>query len=210
MDRNKFLQRDTCWLVEEGVFRREIDEITGIHSIVDLNMGRASFLKSGDLPCSTQRMLINIDFYDTFSFPQYVNKNGDVLKVYAPRMFIEHISGIVDKLVAGSLYHWSREFCFSLPQYMAGASNHIDFWWDTENDFYIFFGEENENLVLEAQKAMRQRHSEVEVGDWDKLSEIYSLANQDLDEEAKAFLRPKKSKLIKRLVRVLELHAQDC
>lgn len=198
------LQRHRCKLVQSGKFKDDIEEITGRKSIVDLNyMGSAEF-EWGALPQSTQRMLTNIDFYDIFTFPQYVNAQGEPLMIYAPKMFIEHISGIVDELATGKNYHL-QERC-TLPAYLKGERSYEDFWWDIENDFYIFFGDQKRDLVLAAQKAMREKSiNEVEVGNWNKLSEYYSLVNQDLNDEAKEFLRPKKSKLVNRLVRTLML-----
>ena len=198
------LSRHKCWLVQSGVFKDDIEEINGRNSIVNLNyMGSAEF-EWGALPQSTQRMLTNIDFYDVFPFPQYENTKGEPLMVYAPKMFIEHIAQIVDELAQGKNYRL-KERC-TLPEYLKGERtyNYANFWWDIENDFYIFFGEEKKELVLEAQRSMRERSiNEVEVGDWDKLSEYYSLVNQDLSEEAKEFLKPKKSKLARQLVKTL-------
>lgn len=51
---------------------------------------------------------------------------------------------------------------------------------------------------------MRQRSlGDVEVGDWDELSEYYYLENEDLNDEAKEFLKPKKVELINSLVKTL-------
>ena len=201
------LTRHRCWLVQSGISKNNNEEITGINSIIDLNyMGSAEF-EWNALPQSTQRMLTNIEFYDVFTFPQYVNGNGEELMVYAPRMFIEHIAEIVENLANGSLNGNLKEWC-NLSDYLKGkerAYKHANFWWDIENDFYIFFGKEKKELVLEAQRAMRERSlDQVEVGNWDELSEYYSIANQDLNDEAKEFLRPKKSKLTRRLVKVLK------
>ncbi len=198
------LHRERCWLVQAGVFKDKIGEITGIYAIVNLKYMGATEFERGALPESTQRMLTNIEFYDVFTFPQYENAQGEPLMVYAPRMFIEHISGIVDDLAAGKNYYL-KEGC-TLHNYLKGvkASNYDDFWWDIRNDFYIFFGEQKRDLVLAAQNAMRKRSiGEVEVGDWDKLSQYYILCNPDLNDEAIAFLKPKKVRLIRRLIKTL-------
>ena len=197
------LKRHRCWLVQSGTFKDDIQEITGKDSILDLNyMG--SFEFQCELPQSNQRMLTNIDFYDVFTFPQYTNTLGETLMVYAPKMFIGHISRIVEDLAIGNNHHL-KERC-TLHKYLKGEKNYdsANFWWDIENDFFIFFGEQKRDLVLAAQQDMRERTvDKVEVGDWDKLSEYYSLVNQDLNDEAKEFLRPKKSKLAKHLIKVL-------
>lgn len=198
------LSRHKCWLVQAGVFKDNIQEITGRNSIIDLNYMGSSEFEWGALPSSTERMLINIDFYDTFEFPEYKNPDGESLIVYAPKMFIDHIVSIVDELAQGKNYHL-KEYC-SLNRYLNGEQTYeyADFWWDIENDFYIFFGEEKKELVLQAQKAMRERSiGDIEIGDWDKLSEYYSIVNNDLSVAARAFLKPKKSRAARRLVKAL-------
>lgn len=210
--KNNKLSRHRCWLVQSGRFENNINEITGRNSIIDLNyMGAAEF-EWGALPQSTQRMLTNIEFYDVFPFPQYINDKGEILMVYAPKMFIEHISEIVEDLASGKVNGRLKEWC-NLPDYLKGKErgyNFADFWWDIENDFYIFFGEEKKELILEAQRSMRERSiNDVEVGNWDELSQYYSLVNQDLNDEAKEFLKPKKSRLARRLVKVLNTRLEQ-
>lgn len=204
MNNKNILKKCRCWLIQSGTFKSEIKtEITGRNSIIDLDYIYDSEFESSALSESTQRMLVNIDFYDVFTFPQYVNKDGDFLKVYAPKMFIKYIEDIVSKLADGSLSGYLKAPC-TLQQYLRGANSRYDFWWDIKNDFYIFFGDKNEKLILEAQKAMRQGSiNDVEIGNWDELSEYYLLTNQDLDEEAMEFLKPKKEKIVKRLVRTI-------
>ena len=138
---NYFLERKECHLIQSGTFRKMIDKITGRNSIINLNYMNSAEFEGDALPKSTRRMIVNIDFYDVFTFPEYVNNKGETLKVYAPKMFIEHISKIIDNLIAGNLNHTLKEWC-TLPQYLKGENhyNKIDFWWDIENDFYIFFG----------------------------------------------------------------------
>lgn len=197
------LKRKDCRLVQAATFRDNITEITGRNSIIILKYMYASDFEWGARPRSTQRMLTNIEFYNFFTFPQYVNNQGEPLIVYAPTMFIEHISKIVEELATGKCY--LKEIC-TLPEHLNGEKpkHRENFWWDIDNDFYIFFGEEKRDLVLKAEKEMRRRSlGEVEVGDWDELSEYYSTENPDLNEEAQEFLKPKKSVLIKRLVKTL-------
>ena len=182
-EERKTLRRERCFFVTKGLFK-ELDCYVNTYSI--------------------KRMLINIDFYDVFTFPQYVNENGDELKIYAPKMFIEHISKIVDKLVKGDTYDL-HDGC-DLMCYLRGRNSLIknDYWLDCNNDFFIFFGKEKEQLLLETMNALRKKTiGKIEVGDWDKLSEYYSLTNQDLDSEITNFLKPKKAPLYRALVRAL-------
>lgn len=206
------LSRHRCWLIQTGKFKDNIRKITGRKSIIDLNyMGSAEF-GWGALPSSTERMLTNIEFYDIFTFPEYKNINNEELMIYAPKMFKEHISKIVHGLTDGSLTKYLQEPCY-LQRYLEGnkkAYEKVNFWWDIENDFYIFFGEDKKELILEAQKQMRERSiGQVDVGNWDELSSYYSMFNQDLNEEAKEFLKPKKKELGKRLIKTLNKRIED-
>ncbi len=197
------LRRKRCYFVQRGTFKENIEKFNTISDLIDLHyMGSAEF-EWGALPNSTIRMLVNIDFYDLFTFPEYVNPNGDELKVYAPKMFIDHIKDIVDNLATNSIR--LEEYC-GLAEHLKGEKNFYspDFWWDIDNDFYIFFGKEKADMILEVQRNMREgSKDQVPTGDWDKLSEYYSLVNQDLSKEAQDFLKPKKSKLVKRLVKAI-------
>lgn len=209
---NNLLSRHKCWLIQTGQFKKGITEITGRKSIIDLNyMGSAEF-EWGALPDSTRRMLTNIDFYEVFTFPEYKDIEENEMMVYAPIMFKEHISSIIHNLVEGSLNRDLQEPCYLLS-YLNGKNskfNKVNFWWDIENDFYIFFGEDKKELILEAHKQMRERSiGQIEIGDWDELSNYYSLVNQDLNDEAKEFLKPKKSKLAKRLVKTLNNRVEE-
>lgn len=198
------LNRTTCYLVQSGRFNENFENNTGLYSIVNLyDMGAAEF-EWGALPKSTQRMLTNIEFYEVFTFPEYKNAQGEPLMVYAPKMFIEHISAIVENLAKGQNLRLKAR-C-DIPEYMEGKKRYgqANFWWDVQNDFYVFFGEEKRDLILEAVRAMRERSiNEVEVGDWDQLSEYYLEENPDLNDEAKEFLSHKKDVLVKRLINAL-------
>lgn len=116
-------------------------------------MGSAEF-ELYALPKSTQRMLTNIEFYDVFEFPEYHNDKGEILMVYATRMFIEHISEIVHNLANGSLNDYLKQYC-NLVDYLKGEKdcyNYADFWWDIQNDFYIFFRRRKKELNLRSTK----------------------------------------------------------
>lgn len=203
------LSKCRCRLIQSGKFNENIVENTGIDSIIEFDYMGSTEFQFGALPQSLNRMLINIEFYDVIEFPQYVNSKGENLMVYAPIMFNKHVSQIVEELADGSLNSRLKEYC-NLPDYLMSEKNSdcSDFWWDIENDFYIFFGLYHKELILEAQKAMIEKKlNNIEVGDWDELSSYYLLVNNDLDDEAKELLRLKKSKLVKRLVRTLKYQA---
>ena len=125
------------------------------------------------------------------------------------KIFIEHILRIIEKL-AQSVVRLDGELC-TFANYIKGEDASIypyniepNFWWDINNAFYMFFGDGNASLIIEALKQMRKDSlGELEVVDWDTLSQYYYLVNEDLSEDALEFLKPKKKLLMRRLVKAL-------
>ena len=166
-DRDVLIQKRVR-LVQSGHFKKDIDElnkkdINGLGDIVSLDyMGSAEF-EWGALPRSLRRMTINKDFYKVFVFNQYKDENGNSLKVYAPQVFYKNVQNIVNRLA---------EHGYGLQEYCS-LSDHIqkdkkedddtrfryidksDFWWDIENDFFMFF--EHTDKVLMAMDSLRKR-----------------------------------------------------
>lgn len=203
--KQELLNRCPCYLIQSGYFKQNIHDIKGRKSIIELNyMGSAEF-EGGALFNSTKRMLVNMEFYDIFSFPQYVNEKEEPLMVYAPRMFIDHITDIVDRLANSS--YGLKEYC-TLNDVIHHQDQIFktkdDFWWDIENDFYFFFGENHAHLIKEAQIKMLE-NQKIKLGDWDELAEYYLLKNPDLNEEAIQFLNQKKSNTIKRYIKKMKV-----
>lgn len=166
-DRDVLIQKRVR-LVQSGHFKKDIDvlnkkDINGLDDIVSLDyMGSAEF-EWGALPRSLRRMTINKDFYKVFVFNQYRDENGNPLKVYAPQVFYKNVQNIVNRLA---------EHGYGLQEYCS-LSDHIqkdkkedddtrfryidksDFWWDIENDFFMFF--EHTDKVLMAMDSLRKR-----------------------------------------------------
>lgn len=166
-DRDTLIQKRVR-LVQSGRFRRNVDDlekknINGLDDIVGLDyMGSAEF-EWGSLPKSLRRMTINKDFYKVFVFNQYKDENGNSLKVYAPHVFFKNIQNIVDRLAVNG--YGLQEYC-SLHRHIQkeekneedtffGYKDDRDFWWDIENDFFMFF--EHTDKVLQAMDALRKR-----------------------------------------------------
>ena len=164
-DNRDVLIRKDVKFVQSGHFKRDIDsldkkQINGIDDIVSLDyMGSAEF-EWGTLPRSLRRMTINKDFYKVFVFNQYKDENGNSLKVYAPHVFFKNVQSIVDRLAVNG--YGLQEYC-SLHRHIQsedkddkdryfGYKDHSNFWWDIENDFFIFF--EHTDKVLEAMEAL--------------------------------------------------------
>lgn len=208
------LERKRCRTIISGSFKKDIGEIKDINSVVELfniYLPRNSW---NSYEC-VRKMLVNIELYDVFTIPEIKNPEGEPLKVYAPKIFIEHILRIIGKL-SQRVVRLDGELC-TFANYIKGEYAYIypfdvepDFWWDIDNAFYMFFGEDKVSLIQEAQKQMRKDSlGELEVVDWDTLSQYYYLVNDDLSEEALEFLKPKKKPLIRKLVKVLNTRVDN-
>jgi len=152
-------------LVQSGYFKRNIEsiekvDINGISDIISLEyMGSAEF-ENGSVARSLRRMTINKDFYKVFVFNHYKDENDNPLKVYAPQMFFKNVQSIVDRLVVNG--SGLQEYC-TLHQHIKSEKKEKDFlayrdnrnfWWDIENDFFIFF--EHTDKILMAMDAHRK------------------------------------------------------
>lgn len=164
-DKRDTLIQDRVQLVQSGHFKKNVDsidkkEINGINDIIYFDyMGSAEF-EGGTLTNSLRRMTINKDFYKVFVFNQYRDENGNPLKVYAPHVFFKNVQNIVDRLVVDG--YGLQEYC-SLHRHIKKEKEDTyfsyqddrDFWWDIENDFFMFF--EHTEKVLEAMETLRKR-----------------------------------------------------
>lgn len=166
-DRDILIQKRVR-LVQSGHFKRDVESlskrnINGIDSIISLDyMGSAEF-EWGSLPRSLKRMTINKDFYKVFVFNQYKDENGNPLKVYAPQVFFKNVQSIVDRLAVNG--YGLQEYC-SLCRHIEknkeqenkkrfNFKDSRNFWWDIENDFFMFF--EHTEKILIAMDALRKR-----------------------------------------------------
>lgn len=199
------LKRENTYCVQTGQFKENIKEINGMDSLICFDwMGYAEF-EFGALPASTKRIVINNDFYDFFTLNEFTDKNGKPLIIYAPVMFIDHIRENVIALANGEKNLKTRSYRlqgymkFDKPDWRASES---DFFWDIENDFYIFFGEDKKDLILQAVNAMREKWMDtVEVGDPNELARYYLANNRDLSEEAIEYLKSKRENILARIFR---------
>ncbi len=166
-DRDTLIQK-RVHLVQSGHFKRNINslgkkEINGIDDIVAFDyMGSAEF-EWGSLPKSLRRMTINKEFYKVFVFNQYKDEHGNALKVYAPQVFFKNVQKIVDRLVVNG--SGLQEYCSLHEHIIKETENKEDlffnykdnrnFWWDIENDFFMFF--EHTDKLLQAMDSLRKR-----------------------------------------------------
>lgn len=171
-DERDILIQKRVHLVQSGNFKKNIDSlndenINGIDDIIDFHyMGSAEF-QWGSLPRSLRRMIINKDYYNIFVFDQYKDKNGNSLKVYAPSLYFDNVKRIVDRLAINgdglqeycSLH---RNFQKDVDEENSYYRNNSNFWWDIENDFFIFF--EHTDKVLQAMDALSERKFGIDNG----------------------------------------------
>ena len=156
-DRDLLIQKRVR-LVQSGCFKDNINlldekDINGLDDIISFDyMGSAEF-EWGSLPRSLRRMTLNKDFYKVFTFNQYKDKNGYSLKVYAPKLYLKNVQNIIDRLVVNG--EGLQEDC-TLHKYIADSLKcKSNFWWDIENDFFIFF--ENTDKIIQAMEALKKR-----------------------------------------------------
>lgn len=148
-------------LIQSGHFKSGIDslqkqDINRIGDVIAFDyMGSAEF-EWRALPRSLRRMTINKDFYSVFVFSQYKDETGNPLKVYAPQVFFKNVKCIVERLVENG--DGLQECCFlcdhiQKQEEQENDSHHdykdtSNFWWDIENDFFMFFEHTDKVLML--------------------------------------------------------------
>lgn len=160
-NRDNLIQRSS-WLIQSGHFKENIDklnnEITGIDFIIDFDYMGSSEFEDGSLYRSLRRMTLNKDFYKVITFENYKDKNGNSLKIYAPEINLKSIKENVDRLIIGSSR--LKEYC-SLHRHLEKeeswfkCEDNRNFWWDIDNDFFIFF--EHEEQIQKAMDALSKR-----------------------------------------------------
>lgn len=156
--RNHLISKNP-WLIQSGYFKKGIDalndeDINSINDIINLNlMGSAEF-ECGVLPQSLKRMTINGDFYQVYTISKYQDKSGNPLKIYAPIIYKDKVIEYVDGLIKDK--YFLQERCNLRANIERGIEKGNEFWWDAENDYFIFF--KNEDKILKAMEAYKKRH----------------------------------------------------
>lgn len=153
-------------LIQRGSFIREIDaidnsSITGINTIVDFDYMGSSEFEWGALPRSLRRITLNKDFYSVIEFPEYKDKFANGLKIYAPRFNLESIKKEVARLVVTG--YGLKEYCSlcdfivkdNVKNVVSGLYKDNNFWWDIDNDFFMFF--EHTDKILIAMERLGKR-----------------------------------------------------
>ncbi|MBE6152950.1 MAG: hypothetical protein E7166_01795 [Firmicutes bacterium] len=158
IDKMNILMTKKVHLVQSGYFKPNIQDlketdIKKINDIISLNyMGYGEFAFDA-LPSSLRRMTVNKDFYSVFVFNEYKDVKGNSLKIYAPEIFIGNIKNIIKQLTESG--YGLKAYC-SLSDYIKNTRSEMkdNFWWDIENDFFIFF--EHTDKVITAMDSLRK------------------------------------------------------
>lgn len=140
------------YLVQEGKFKETpYSEIIGLDSLIDFRyMGAAEF-EYGALPTSLKRIVKNSGTY-LMETLKYHDQNGNPMFLYhnmnAPNQG-EELYELIEQLIAGKIY---CKRPINIKRYIQNSDSKdvhlMNFWWDIENDFFLFLGHENQEKVL--------------------------------------------------------------
>ena len=142
------------YLVQSGKFKNvDMDDITGIDSLIQLKyMGAAEF-EFGGLPTSLKRI---VKYHNEYVMEQldYNDKQGNPLFLYhnpVNESGPEEIHKAIRNLLRG------KTMCkqpIGLKNYLESDNPEdqrcMDFWWDIENDFFLCFGNKHSEQILYA------------------------------------------------------------
>lgn len=143
------------WLIQRGRFRKVPNEdIVGVDSLLCFDIMGSSDFEWGALPASLRRMVTKFKVYDFFIVDQVKDMNGQPMIVYCKKTEKQEIfEAAVHLSQNGDGY---KEYCDMVDYINSGKGIHgNDFWWDILNDFFVFFGSENEERVEIAMDKMK-------------------------------------------------------
>jgi hypothetical protein len=148
------------WLIQRGTFKNVAkDEITGIDSLLNFHyMGSAEF-EWGALPQSLRRIIeANQGLYDFVEIESIKDKESNTARVYCKR---EETSDAIESVKHLSKNDYGyKEFAGMNKYIKEGIENSYrvcNFWWDVENDFFVVFGDEKQELLQTAIYKMEEK-----------------------------------------------------
>jgi len=147
------------WLIQTGKFRNiQKDDITGLDSLISWNyMGSAEF-EFGALPESLHRIVAQYKQYEFVEIKGIKNKNNDTLRLYCK--IEDKASAILAAKHLSKNDYGYKEFC-GLHSYLTRNGNNEfvtgNFWWDIENDFFIVFGDDKQNMTEIALNKLKEK-----------------------------------------------------
>lgn len=161
MKLRKFIINGSSRYLQSGCLKSKIDtsdvnlsmlslrQPNELDSVVTLNyMGHTEY-EFDNVDISLYRVTLNLPFYKIIIFNEYTNKDGLPLKVLCPIMYVNFVQDNVKSIINGNaellgIYDFTKD------------AEDNNFWWDLENDFMMFYGDET--LVL---NALEEKHKEV-------------------------------------------------
>ena len=183
----------SIYYVQTGTFKIP-EEIDGFDSIVDLNyMGAAEFeqcivredgkyVTKNPLYLSLKRILKNRNDYAFSKIVKRKNTKGEPMYVFCKKEeTVDTISGIRELIKKDYTckrgIHLTSYFERTLEE--LENPNLTNFWWDIENDFFFFFGDEKKNMLTIAMDHLYQEwkdefEGKKKVSFFKKLSKIFS------------------------------------
>lgn len=142
---------ERIYLVQAGKFKNvPHSSIVGLDSLIDLKyMGAAEF-EYGSLPKSLKRIVKNSDTYFMEQL-NYQDKDNRPMFLYhnMKEPDQEKLHSLVQQLIKGKIYcKMPINIQRCMNKETTATIDIMDFWWDIENDFFLFFGHENQEKVL--------------------------------------------------------------
>lgn len=149
------------YLVQEGTFRidSEVEKVDGIDSIVEFKyMGAAEF-EFGALPQSLKRIAKNLEEYKAFP-TRYVSHKKEKLFIFCKENDLSFVREMIKRMRKNNQH---LKIGITFKRNFEEESRFIgNFWWDIDNDFFFFFGENQVEKVKTAMKNLRVRwHDEL-------------------------------------------------
>ena len=149
-------------LIKNGRFVKNIsklenEKINDLTDVITFSKNKIIELDD-DSYASLRRIIINNDFYQIFVFDRFKDESNNSLKVYAPNLFYNNVYNIINRLTSNG--YGLNEFCTLCKHINKKEDNsryrdNYNFWWDLENDFFIFF--ENTDKVLQAIEKLKSK-----------------------------------------------------
>lgn len=175
---NILLEKSDNVYIQEGYLAKESDES---HYYL---LSQNTFDSYSDLLSAYRLMIYNTPFYDIFHYPEYRDALGNELMIYAPKIYFNHIDKIVHELMKGTI---------SFPK----ESQTSMCWYETKNNFMLFFGELAKELLLEK---IDEDCLKADFEDEDIISlSLKYLEQAPVDSEAREFLKCKMPTFARRM-----------
>jgi len=145
------------WLVQRAKFKDvKIENIVGIDSLLSMDyMGSAEF-EFGGLPQSLRRMVANFNQYEVFTVNKVKDSEDNSMRIYCNKNVFEPVRENAIHLSENSYGY--KEVC-DMQKYIKGNKDKNNFWWDIDQDYFIFFGKDKARKVEIAMQKLKNKWS---------------------------------------------------